>query len=46
MSTQIKIDKSLVKYLQTIGYRNDPIIDSLVKETKALGDMAQMQICP
>ena len=46
MSSQIEIDKQLVNYLQTMGYRNDPIIDTLVKETKALGDVAQMQISP
>ena len=46
MSTQIEINKQLVNYLQTVGYRHDPIIDTLVKETKALGDVAQMQIAP
>ena len=46
MSSQIEIDKQLVNYLQTVGYRHDPIIDTLVKETKALGDVAQMQIAP
>ena len=46
MSTQIEINKQLVKYIQTIGYRQDPIIDELVKETKALGNVAQMQIAP
>ena len=46
MSTQIEINKQLVSYLQTVGYRRDPIIDKLVKETKALGSLAQMQIAP
>ena len=46
MSTQIEINKKLVSYLQTVGYRRDPIIDELVKETKALGNLAQMQIAP
>ena len=46
MSTQIEINKRLVNYLQTVGYRRDPIIDKLVKETKALGSLAQMQIAP
>ena len=46
MSTQIEINKRLVNYLQTVGYRRDPIIDKLVKETKALGNLAQMQIAP
>ena len=46
MSTQIEINKKLVNYLQTVGYRRDPIIDKLVKETKALGNLAQMQIAP
>ena len=46
MSTQIEIGKELVSYLQTVGYRRDPIIDKLVKETKALGNLAQMQIAP
>ena len=46
MSTQIEINKHLVNYLQTAGYRHDPIIDKLVKETKVLGNLAQMQIAP
>ena len=46
MSTQIEINKELVSYLQTVGYRRDSIIDELVKETKALGNLAQMQIAP
>ena len=46
MSTQIEINKQLVNYLQSVGYRQDPIIDTLVKETKALGEVAIMQIAP
>ena len=46
MSTQIEINKQLVNYLQSVGYRQDPIIDALVKETKALGEVAIMQIAP
>ena len=46
MSTQIEINKQLISYLQNVGYRRDPIIDKLVKETKALGSLAQMQISP
>ena len=46
MSTQIEINKQLISYLQAVGYRRDPIIDKLVKETKALGNLAQMQIAP
>ena len=46
MSTQIEINKQLVNYLQRAGYRQDPIIDKLVKETKALGEVAIMQIAP
>jgi len=46
MSTQIGIDKRLIQYLQTIGYRSDDIIDKLVAETFALGGIAQMQIAP
>ena len=46
MSTQIEINKKLVSYLQTVGYRRDRIIDKLVKETKELGNLAQMQIAP
>ena len=46
MSTQIEIDKQLVNYLQSVGYRQDSIIDTLVKETKALGEVAIMQIAP
>ena len=46
MSTQIEINKQLVDYLQSVGYRKAPIIDTLVKETKALGEVAIMQIAP
>ena len=46
MSTQIEINKHLVNYLQNKGYRPDPIIDDLVKETKALGSIQKMQIAP
>ena len=44
MSTQIEINESLVKYLQSVGYRSDPIIDKLEKETSSLGNVSQMQI--
>ncbi len=44
MSTQIKINESLVKYLQSAGYRSDPIIDKLEEETAALGSISRMQI--
>ena len=44
MSTQTKIDESLVKYLQNVGYRKDKIIDELVDETSKLGSVSQMQI--
>ena len=46
MSTQIEINKHLVNYLQNKSYRPDPIIDDLVKETKALGSIQKMQIAP
>ena len=46
MSTQITVDEDLVKYLEKVGYRSDPVIDQLVKETTALGSVAQMQIAP
>ena len=39
MSTQIKINESLIKYLQKTGYRSDPIIDQLEKETSSLGGL-------
>ena len=44
MSTQTKIDESLVKYLQNLGYRKDKIIDDLADETSQLGSVSQMQI--
>jgi len=44
MSTQIEINESLVKYLQSVGYRSDTIIDKLEKETSSLGNVSQMQI--
>ena len=46
MSNQIIIDEKLIKYLQTNGYRSDDIIDKLVEETSALGNVARMQIAP
>ena len=46
MSTQIGINKKLIQYLETIGYRSDEVIDKLVLETLALGSVAQMQIAP
>ena len=44
MSTQTKIDESLIKYLQNLGYRKDKIIDDLADETSQLGSVSQMQI--
>ena len=44
MSTQTKIDESLVKYLQNVGYRKNKIIDDLADETSKLGSVSQMQI--
>ena len=44
MSTQTKIDESLVKYLQNVGYRKDKIIDELADKTSKLGSVSQMQI--
>jgi len=44
MSTQIEINEDLIKYLQNVGYRKDTVVDKLEKETKALGNVAQMQI--
>ena len=46
MSTQIEITQNIVNYLSKNGYRSDPIIDELVKETNELGSVAQMQIAP
>ena len=44
MSTQLEINKDLIKYLQDVGYRKDAVVDELESETKALGKVAQMQI--
>tara|TARA_B100001123_G_C14847581_1_gene842669 strand:- start:18 stop:674 length:657 start_codon:yes stop_codon:yes gene_type:complete len=46
MSNQITIDNKLLKYLQQTGYREDEIINNLVKETQSLGKVAKMQIAP
>jgi len=46
MSSQIEIDKNLVNYIQSKNYRPNSIIDNLVKETKSLGGVSQMQIAP
>ena len=46
MSNQVSIDAELVKYLQATGYRSDPIINKLVEETLALGNVSAMQIAP
>jgi len=46
MSTQIEITKKVINYLSNLSYRPDPIIDELVKETKNLGQIAEMQIAP
>ena len=46
MSNQVSIDKELVKYLQATGYRSDPVINKLVDETLALGNISAMQIAP
>ena len=46
MSMQIEINSNIVKYLASNGYRSDPIIDELVKKTKELKGIAQMQIAP
>ena len=46
MSKQIKINSKIIKYLATIGYRPNPVIDELTKKTKALGKISQMQIAP
>jgi predicted O-methyltransferase YrrM len=46
MSSQIEINSRLVKYLASNGYRRNAVIDALVKETKALGNIANMQIAP
>ena len=44
MSTQTEINKSLVQYLQKVGYRDDKIINDLAYETSKLGSVSQMQI--
>ena len=44
MSTQTEINKALVQYLQTVGYREDKIITELENETLKLGSVSQMQI--
>jgi Predicted O-methyltransferase len=44
MSTQLSINEDLIQFLQKVGYRKDPLVDELEKETKALGKVAQMQI--
>ena len=44
MSTQLSINEDLIQYLKNVGYRKDPLVDELEKETKALGKVAQMQI--
>ena len=46
MSTQICIDEQLIKYLEKTGYRPNDIIDQLVSETLALGNVSRMQIAP
>ena len=46
MSTQIEITQNIINYLRTNGYRSDPVVEELVKETNALGTVAQMQIAP
>ena len=44
MSTQTEINKALVQYLQSVGYREDKIITELENETIKLGSVSQMQI--
>ncbi len=44
MSTQTEINKALVQYLQSVGYREDKIITELENETLKLGSVSQMQI--
>jgi predicted O-methyltransferase YrrM len=44
MSTQTEINKALVRYLQSVGYREDKIISELENETLKLGSVSQMQI--
>ncbi|MBR73757.1 MAG: SAM-dependent methyltransferase [Dehalococcoidaceae bacterium] len=44
MSSQIEINERLVKYLQSVGYRDDKIINDLANETLKLGSVSPMQI--
>ena len=44
MSKQIKIDEKIIKYLSNYGYRQDPLINELVKETSQLGELSKMHI--
>ena len=44
MSTQLSINEDLIQYLQKVGYRKDPLVDELEKETKALGQVAQCKL--
>ncbi len=44
MSTQTEINKAIVQYLQSVGYREDKIITELENETLKLGSVSQMQI--
>ena len=44
MSSQIQIKKNLLNYLMSYGYRKDPSIEALIKETRKLGNVSQMQI--
>ena len=46
MSAQIEINSNIIKYIASNGYRSDPIIDELIKKTKELKGIAQMQIAP
>ena len=46
MSAQIEINSNIIKYIASNGYRSNPIIDELVKKTKELKGIAQMQIAP
>ena len=46
MSNQVSIDAELVEYLQATGYRSDSVINKLVDETLALGNLSAMQIAP
>ena len=44
MSNQIQINEELVQYLQSVGCREDTIINELENETLKLGGVSQMQI--